>query len=135
MDQILSKFYSKMDEIETKNCLACNYTMQSQKGHSCWKWHRSVTNEDKYMFGAEAIDMLNLNKKETDFIIEHVEAELKVEPKIVSGHSKDFENSNREFVKVASMETQYSSQEFYSQECSLIGSNEISDSEMNKSFF
>jgi hypothetical protein len=76
MDQILSKFYSKMDEIETKNCLACNYTMQSQKVHSCWKWHRSVTNEDKYMFGAEAIDMLNLNKKETDFIIEHVEAEL-----------------------------------------------------------
>ena len=134
MDKILSNFYSKLDELESKNCLACNYTLQSQKGHSCWKWHRSVTNEYKFMFASEAISLLCLNKEETDYIMKHVQAEWVSELKTFISDPIEIEKKH-EFVKEGSMETQCSSQEYFSQECSLIGSTVISDSEMDKSFF
>ena len=48
--KIIEKFEEELNRIETKECQACNYNMQSQKGHTCWNWYRSIVNEDKYMF-------------------------------------------------------------------------------------
>jgi hypothetical protein len=43
---LISKLNDKLNELEVKTCLACNYTMQSQKGHTCWLWNRIILDED-----------------------------------------------------------------------------------------
>ena len=93
-----------------------------------------VPNEYKFMFASEAISLLCLNKEETDYIMKHVQAEWVSELKTFISDPIEIEKKH-EFVKEGSMETQCSSQEYFSQECSLIGSTVISDSEMDKSFF
>jgi hypothetical protein len=40
--ELASLFEMKLNSIEQRNCLACNYTMQSQKGHTCWEWDQSL---------------------------------------------------------------------------------------------
>ena len=56
--KIIEKFEEELNRIETKECQACNYNMQSQKGHSCWNWYRSIVNEDKYRFAYVALENL-----------------------------------------------------------------------------
>jgi hypothetical protein len=56
-------FEIKLHSIEQRNCLACNYTMQSQKGHTCWEWYRSVIDDDKLMYKQAALDELEAEGK------------------------------------------------------------------------
>ena len=56
-------FEMKLNSIEQQNCLACNYTMQSQKGHTCWQWYRSVINDDRLMYKQIALDELEAEGK------------------------------------------------------------------------
>ena len=56
-------FEMKLNSIEQQNCLACNYTMQSQKGHTCWQWYRSVINDDRLMYKQAALDELEAEGK------------------------------------------------------------------------
>jgi len=55
-------FQNKLHEIETRFCLACNYTLQSQKGHTCLSWDRNVTDEDKYGYANFALEELENEK-------------------------------------------------------------------------
>jgi hypothetical protein len=61
---LISKFNDQLNELEVKNCAACNYTMQSQKGHTCWLWNRIILDEDKYLYADQAIEELNLSNEE-----------------------------------------------------------------------
>ncbi len=56
--KLIEKFEDELNRIETNECLACNYNMQSQKGHTCWNWYRSIVNEDRYMYAYAALDKL-----------------------------------------------------------------------------
>jgi hypothetical protein len=56
-------FEEELNRIETNECLACNYNMQSQKGHTCWNWYRSIVNEDRYMYAYAAMDKLLAEKQ------------------------------------------------------------------------
>ena len=47
MEKLVKIFEEELHKIETNECQACNYNMQSQKGHTCWNWYRSIVNEDK----------------------------------------------------------------------------------------
>ena len=55
-------FENKLHEIETRLCSACNYTLQSQKGHTCWNGYRHVTNDDKYGYAFIALEELETSK-------------------------------------------------------------------------
>jgi hypothetical protein len=83
--KIIEKFEEELNRIETNECQACNYNMQSQKGHTCWSWYRSIVNENKYMFAYMALE--NLLKENQ---ISHEEYE-KLEQLI---HEKNMENLN-----------------------------------------
>ena len=71
--KIIEKFEKELNRIETNECQACNYNMQSQKGHSCWNWYRSIVNEDKYMFAYAALENLVSENKISDEEYERVE--------------------------------------------------------------
>ena len=72
MNQTIDEiFHSKIFEIESRFCPACNnYTQASQKGHICWNWKRSIFFEDKYMWSELAFEELLFEERLT---IEEVE--------------------------------------------------------------
>jgi hypothetical protein len=71
MNQTIDEiFHSKIFEIESRFCPACNYTQASQKGHICWNWNTSILVEDKYMWSELAFEELLFEERLT---IEEVE--------------------------------------------------------------
>ena len=66
MEKLVKIFEEELHKIETNECQACNYNMQSQKGHTCWNWYRSIVNEDKYMFAYAALENLVSENKISD---------------------------------------------------------------------
>jgi hypothetical protein len=76
---LISKFEDKLNEIEVKNCLACNHTMQSQKGHTCWLWNRIILDEDKYLYAEQAIEELNLSNEDRQKIYKYLSKQVIIE--------------------------------------------------------
>jgi hypothetical protein len=76
---LISKFEDKLNEIEIKNCLACNHTMQSQKGHTCWLWNRIILDEDKYLYAEQAIEELNLSNEDRQKIYKYLSKQVLIE--------------------------------------------------------
>jgi hypothetical protein len=76
---LISKFNDKLNELEVKNCLACNYTMQSQKGHTCWLWNRIILGEDKFLYADQAIEELNLSNEDRQKIYKYMSQQMLLE--------------------------------------------------------
>jgi hypothetical protein len=74
---ILEIFLEKLNEVETRCCSACNYTQQSQKGHTCWNGYRHVTNEDQYGYAFVALEELEDLKIFTNNDVSFIEKFLK----------------------------------------------------------
>ena len=73
---LIRKFNDKLNELEIKNCSACNYTMQSQKGHTCWLWNRVILDEDKFFYADQAIEELKLSSEEIQIIHKYMQEQL-----------------------------------------------------------
>ncbi len=76
---ILEIFLERLNEVETRYCSACNYTQQSQKGHTCWNGFRRVTNDDKYGYAFVALEELEDLKIFTKDDVSSIEKFLKYE--------------------------------------------------------
>jgi len=74
---ILEIFFEKLNEVETRYCSACNYTQQSQKGHTCWNGFRHVTNDDEFGYAFVALEELEDSKIFTKDDIAFIELFLK----------------------------------------------------------
>ena len=59
----LQIFNDKLYEVETRFCAACNYSQQSQKGHTCWNGFRHIINDDKYGYANFTLEELLFEKK------------------------------------------------------------------------
>jgi hypothetical protein len=58
-ETLISLFYKTLNELEIKNCLACFYESNSQKGHTCYGLQRSIDGkETKYLFSKDALELL-----------------------------------------------------------------------------
>ena len=58
-EELIRHFYKTLNEIEIKNCLACFYESNSQKGHTCYKLQRSIDGkETKFLFAKDALELL-----------------------------------------------------------------------------
>ena len=76
---ILEIFFKKLNEFETRYCSACNYTQQSQKGHTCWLWNRIILDEDKYLYAEQAIEELNLSNEDRQKIYKYLSKQVLIE--------------------------------------------------------